>query len=88
MMSGRPTKPVVHWLSRPGGGWSEVEEIDADRDSGTAEESAAESTEEPKQEAPPRRLGFGRRPARIQTTNGSLTKSARYPEDRCRPLSI
>jgi hypothetical protein len=73
MMSGRPTKPVVHWLSRPGGGWSEVEEIDAEQEAAPAEAAAAEAApaeaaEESKEESPPRRLGYGRRPARIPAT--------------------
>jgi len=24
LLSGRPTRPTVHWLSRPGGGWTET----------------------------------------------------------------
>jgi hypothetical protein len=65
MMSGRPTKPVVHWLSRPGGGWTEVDEVDTGpKEEAAPEEGAADS----KQEAPSRRLGFGRRSARIPTT--------------------
>jgi hypothetical protein len=63
MMSGRPNKPVVHWLSRPGGGWTEVEEADTEQ-----EAAPEESKEESKEESPPRRLGFGRRLARIPAT--------------------
>jgi len=24
LLSGRPSQPAVHWLSRPGGGWTEI----------------------------------------------------------------
>jgi hypothetical protein len=70
MMSGRPTKPVVHWLSRPGGGWTELDEVEAEPEEEAAGKESApeESAGESKQEAPPRRLGFGRRSARIPTT--------------------
>jgi hypothetical protein len=67
MMSGRPTKPVVHWLSRPGGGWTEVEDVDAEPGE---TEPGEETVEESRQEAPTRRLGFGRRSARVPTTAG------------------
>jgi hypothetical protein len=59
MMSGRPTRPVVHWLSRPGGGWTEVEEVEADPGDTTEEDATRDE--------PPRRLGFARRSARAPT---------------------
>lgn len=35
VLSGRPRRPTVHWLSRPGGGWSELSEAEcADPDAG------------------------------------------------------
>jgi hypothetical protein len=49
LLSGRPARPTIHWLSRPGGGWSEIPEDDE-----------AETVDEPGRvvDGPVRRLGF------------------------------
>jgi hypothetical protein len=54
-LSGRPTKPVVHWLGRPGGGWTELDDEITPDEPPAVEPGAAESGEEPV-----RRLGFPR----------------------------
>lgn len=52
LLSGRPHKPVIHWLSRPGGGWSE-----ADADAAVEETDDGEDGD-PCVERRGRRLGF------------------------------
>ena len=63
LLSGRPATPTVHWLSRPGGGWSEVPEPEK-----------AETDDELDQDmaVPVRRLGFPSSP-----TGGTTPPSER-----------
>jgi hypothetical protein len=57
LLSGRPARPTIHWISRPGGGWSEI----------TDEEIAETETDDDQEkeesgQSPPRRLGYYSRP--------------------------
>jgi hypothetical protein len=66
-VSGRPTKPTVSWVARPGGGWSEHvvdEDGDGDQasgdhegDRGTADEGAG-ARDSTTAGSAPRRIGF------------------------------
>jgi hypothetical protein len=54
LLSGRPNEPAVHWLSRPGGGWTETgDELDISCPVASVAEAAPQDTEEPR-----RRFGF------------------------------
>ncbi len=57
LLSGRPTKPTVSWLSRRGGGWTELEN-EAPADPAAAPETGDEQGKET--DAPVRRLGYSR----------------------------
>jgi hypothetical protein len=61
LLSGRPATPTVHWLSRPGGGWSE---LDDETGSGAAatETDDGLGKEDDEDEVPSRRLGYYSRP--------------------------
>jgi hypothetical protein len=51
LLSGRPGRPTIHWLSRPGGGWTDLgdePDIGAETDDDQGNEG----------EEPARRLGF------------------------------
>lgn len=62
LLSGRPARPTVHWLTRGGGGWSELDdEPDADVETDTDE--ALKGTDE----GPERRLGYYSRPRMAAT---------------------
>ena len=57
-VSGRPWRPTVTWLSRPGGGWSEVtgdDEVSEVTDDGGDEAGRDSAADEPA-----RRLGYSR----------------------------
>jgi hypothetical protein len=60
LLSGRPRRPAVHWLGRPGGGWTELDDVDGptadDPDRGPGAETDGERGEQTL--APARRLGF------------------------------
>jgi len=56
MVSGRPTRPTVHWLCGPGGGWTELCPTAADGSS--PPDAAAPDTGSPDTGMPTRRLGF------------------------------
>jgi hypothetical protein len=59
LVSGRPTRPTVSWLSRGGGGWTELE--DEIRPEGEPSEVAEIDADQGKEEeAPARRLGYSR----------------------------
>jgi hypothetical protein len=59
-VTGRPARPTVHWLSRPGGGWSE---LDDDIESGAAATKTDDDQDKEKEdEVPSRRLGYDSRP--------------------------
>jgi hypothetical protein len=63
LLSGRPSKPTVHWLSRPGGGWTELADgPDAGPDVGAQAETVGDRGEEGDDAAPGRRLGYYSRP--------------------------
>jgi hypothetical protein len=55
LLRGRPARPTIHWLGRPGGGWSEIDEsLDSETDDELGEEGVTD--------APERRLGYYSRP--------------------------
>jgi hypothetical protein len=56
LLSGRPAKPTIHWLSRPGGGWTE---IDDDQDISVPDDPGL----------PARRLGFPASPTRERSVS-------------------
>jgi hypothetical protein len=67
LLSGRPAKPTIHWLSRPGGGWSELTDAETAGTEETAETEATAETDDDQgkegaEESPPRRLGYYSRP--------------------------
>ncbi|HXQ63178.1 MAG TPA: hypothetical protein VN796_12650 [Acidimicrobiales bacterium] len=55
-VSGRPTKPAVHWVSRPGGGFTELSCGTGVRN--PAPPRSAPEAPDPGGESPPRRIGF------------------------------
>ncbi len=52
LISGRPHRPTVSWLSRRGGGWTELE--------ATAEDEETDDDQEKGSEMPARVLGYSR----------------------------
>jgi hypothetical protein len=65
LLSGRPARPSVHWLSGPGGGWTELEaEEPAAAQTGATAETGNDQGKD--LDDPPRRLGFPIVPARPQ----------------------
>jgi hypothetical protein len=55
LLSGRPWRPTIHWLSGPGGGWSQV-------DDEIPPETGDDQEKEPERGEPERRLGYYSRP--------------------------
>jgi hypothetical protein len=61
LLRGRPARPTVHWLGRPGGGWSEIDDeknAETDDDLGKADALGKEAVTG----SPERRLGYYSRP--------------------------
>lgn len=61
LLSGRPHRPSVHWLSRPGGGWTETDdELDfpVPGEPVDTAEPAGRTTEPPSTGEPARKFGF------------------------------
>jgi hypothetical protein len=59
LVSGRPQRPTVSWLSRRGGGWTELED-ETEPDGDPSEVSKTGDDQGKEEEAPARRLGYSR----------------------------
>jgi hypothetical protein len=59
LVSGRPNRPTVTWLSRRGGGWIELED-EILSDDVVSEVSETDADQGKEEEAPARRLGYSR----------------------------
>ena len=64
LLSGRPATPTVHWLSRPGGGWSELDdEVESGAAATKADDDLGQEDQDGDEHAvPSRRLGYYSRP--------------------------
>jgi hypothetical protein len=64
LLSGRPARPTIHWISRPGGGWSEISDEETAAAEGPTDEGKTDDDQGKRQagQSPPRRLGYYSRP--------------------------